>query len=130
MPMDMYQHDSARMFRFVLRGELCGYRVEELQHAWTTAQSILGTKELVVDVSGIAVADAAGLVLLSRMRESGARLIAALPPASPELLLSMGIPAAAGHTRANPALTFWNNLKRMWTPARWRNPTPSPRSSN
>ncbi|HUO32657.1 MAG TPA: hypothetical protein VMU80_25815 [Bryobacteraceae bacterium] len=128
--MDMYQHDGASLFRFVLRGELCGYCVEELQHAWTTAQSILGTKELVVDICGLAAADAAGVELLSRMRKSGARLIAPLPPASPELLLSLGIPAAALPMSANPLLTFWNNLKRMWTPARWRNPAASPRSSN
>ncbi|HVN06788.1 MAG TPA: hypothetical protein VMT86_20360 [Bryobacteraceae bacterium] len=129
--MDMYQHDSAGMFRFVLRGELCGYRVEQLRHAWTTAQSILGTKELVVDISGIGATDAAGLELLSRMRGSGARLIAPLPPASPELVLSMGIPvAAAVHTRVDPLRACWHNLKRLWISARWRTPAPAPRSSN
>jgi ABC-type transporter Mla MlaB component len=93
--MQMFQHDSTTMFRFVLRGELTGDEVLELEHAWTTAMSILETKELVVDVSGITNADAAGVELLSRMRETGARLSATLPPESAEFVRSMGIPVAA-----------------------------------
>jgi ABC-type transporter Mla MlaB component len=93
--MQMFQHDSATMFRFVLQGELTGDGVQELEHAWTTARSILRTKALVVEISGITKADAAGVELLSRMRETGARLSAALPPASPGFIRSMAIPRAA-----------------------------------
>jgi ABC-type transporter Mla MlaB component len=93
--MDIYQHDTATVFRFVLRGELGGDAVLDLEHAWTTAKSILDGKELVVDVSGIANADASGIDLLSRMRESGARLSAALPPVSQPTLHSLGVPVAA-----------------------------------
>jgi ABC-type transporter Mla MlaB component len=92
--MDMYQHDSATMFQFVLRGELIGDPVQDLEHAWKTAKSILAGKELVVDISGITNADPSGVDLLSRMRESGARLTAALTPAS-----SM---RAAGSSAASP----------------------------
>lgn len=76
-PMDMHQHDRATMFEFVLRGELTGHRVVDLEHAWDTAKSILAGKELVVDIAGIVRADPAGVELLCRMRESGARLAAA-----------------------------------------------------
>ena len=93
--MEMFQHDSAMTFRFVLQGELTGHGVQELEYAWTTARSILGQKALEVEVSGITTADAGGVELLSRMRETGARLNAALPPESAELILSMGIPMAA-----------------------------------
>jgi anti-anti-sigma regulatory factor len=51
--MNMYQHDGTTVFQFILRGELTGDRVRELEHAWTTAKSILGGKELIVDISGI-----------------------------------------------------------------------------
>lgn len=51
-------------------------------------------KALVVEISGITNADAAGVELLSRMREAGAFLSAALPPASAEFIRSMGIPVA------------------------------------
>jgi len=95
MQMQMFQHDRSLTFRFVLHGELTGDGVEELEHAWTTARSTLGTKALVVDISGITNADAAGIELLSRMRETGASLSAALPPESARFIRSMGIPVAA-----------------------------------
>jgi ABC-type transporter Mla MlaB component len=97
--MDMYQHDGPTVFRFVLRGKLSGVQVQELDHAWNTAKSILSGKELVIDISGITDADPAGVDLLSRMRESGARMIAALPPESVEFIRSMGIPVAAPDRR-------------------------------
>jgi len=86
--MDMYQHDSATMFQFVLRGELMGDRVQDLAHAWNTARSILAGKDLVVDISGITSADPLGVDLLSRMRESGARLTPATPLRSEEAHLA------------------------------------------
>ena len=101
--MEVYQHDSAAMFQFVLRGELAGERAVELEHAWTTAKSILNGKELVVDVSGIKHADESGVDLLFRMRDSGARLTAALPPESEELLRSLGLPVAAPSGRISLA---------------------------
>jgi len=93
--MEMYQHDSAAMFRFVLRGDLTGDRVQELEHAWNAARSTLNARQLVVDVSGIRNADRCGTELLFRMKESGARLTATLPPASEDFLRSLGLSAAA-----------------------------------
>ena len=93
--MEMYQHDSATMFRFVLRGGLTGGCVPELEHAWTTARSTLNGRDLVVDVSGVTNADEFGVELLSRMRDSGARLAAPLPLASEDFLRSLGVPVAA-----------------------------------
>ena len=78
--MEMFQQDSATIYRFVFQGELTCVGVQELEHAWTTARSILRTKAPVVEISGITNADAAGVELLSGMRETGARLNAALPP--------------------------------------------------
>lgn len=92
---DMYLHDSPTMFRFVLSGELSGGRVPDLEQAWTTAQSILNGKELVVDVSGLTGADEFGVDLLARMRGLGARLTAAPQPKSEELLRSLGLSVAA-----------------------------------
>jgi len=93
----MYQHDGPTSFRFALAGELSGDRVQDLEHAWNTARSILAQKELVVDLSGITHADSPGIDLLYRMRESGARLTAALPPQSEEFLRSLGVAVAAPH---------------------------------
>jgi ABC-type transporter Mla MlaB component len=113
--MEMYQHDSATMFRFVLRGGLYGDGAQELERAWTTARSILEGKELVVDVSGITNVDPSGVDLLSRMRESGARLAAGLPPESQEILRSLGVPVAApGGRHACP------RASKLLRPARLR----------
>jgi len=102
--MDMYLHDSATAFRFVLRGALIGEHVAGLRHAWTTAQSILGTKELVVDLSGITTADVAGFEMLSEMRHSGARLVGGPSPASADFLRSLGMPAVAPVCRRTNAI--------------------------
>ena len=107
-PLEMYQHDSATSFQFVLRGELAAESVEYLEHAWATAASTLGGKELVVELSGLTAADPNGLNLLSRMRESGARLAAARPPVSPEFLRSLAIPAAAPGRNVSGA---WHTLR-------------------
>lgn len=108
--MDMYQHDSVTRFQFVLRGELIGDRMQDVEHAWNTAKSILRGKELVVDISGITNADPPGVDLLSRMRESGARLTAALPPESEEFLRSLGVPMAAPRGRRGSAWV-WRMLR-------------------
>ncbi|MCE5310933.1 MAG: hypothetical protein LLG20_25100 [Acidobacteriales bacterium] len=70
----MYQHDSSSVFRMVLRGSLKGLWVNELEHAWMTAASILKGKELVIDISGLTGIDNSGLKLLSRIQDAGGRL--------------------------------------------------------
>jgi len=72
--MDLYQHDSSSVFRMVLRGSLKGLWVKEVEHAWTTAASILKGKDLVIDISGLTGIDNSGLQLLSRIRDAGGRL--------------------------------------------------------
>ena len=113
MPMEMYQHDSAAMFRFVLRGDLVDGQIQDLEHAWTTAKSTLQSKDLVVDVSGVTHADESGMDLLSRMRESGACLTAVLPPKSRGFLRSLGLSAAAPSGRFTAA----RMLRLLWRTA-------------
>ena len=100
----MYQHDSAEMFQFILRGELSVDQVPDLEHAWTTAQSIVKAKELVIDVSGLTKADPSGMELLNRMRDSGVHLSAGSPAQSDSLVKSLAIPAPVA---AAPRDTHW-----------------------
>jgi len=86
------------MFRFVLQGELIGDKELEFEDA----RSILGTTALVVEISGITNADAAGVELLSRTGETGARLNAAPPPESREFIRSMDIPVAVPVQSSTP----------------------------
>ncbi len=92
--MEMYQHDNAKTFRFVLKGELNGDAVRELGYAWETARSVTTGKDLLVDLSGLTSASPDGVALLVHMRDSGAHLTATLPPESEDMLRSAGIPAA------------------------------------
>jgi hypothetical protein len=96
--LDVYQHDSTAVLRFVLRGNLAGVRVRYLEHAWITATSTLGNRKLLVDVAGLRDADADGMELLSRMRSSGAQLVAGTAPCSTELTgrLSVPVPTVIG----------------------------------
>ncbi|QOY87625.1 hypothetical protein [Paludibaculum fermentans] len=70
----IYQHDERACFRFQLRGPLDERSIRQLECSWQTAQSILGKKDLVVDVTGVTEVDDAGRKLLNRMRESGAQI--------------------------------------------------------
>lgn len=110
--MDYYQHDGATTFRFQLAGELAGPWVTDLEHAWKTASSIMGGKQLVLDLSDLTGADAPGVQLLKRMLGSGARLISAEPPASPDLLESLGAPVAFT-PRPRPAPRLWSWAERL-----------------
>ena len=72
--MEICQHDGATAFRFQLKGRLDGAQVENLEHAWRCASSVLRGRELVIDISGLTGADPRGVALLSRLRESGGAL--------------------------------------------------------
>lgn len=79
--MEIYQHDNAKTFRFVLEGELSADAARELGYAWETARSVIGGKQLLVDISGLASASTEGIALLVRLQECGASLMRATPPA-------------------------------------------------
>ena len=110
-PMEIYLNDSVKSFEFVLKGDLADGAVRSLEQAWVTATSILGGKEVSVEVSGLTAADQAGVELLYRMKASGARLTGALPPDSEELLRSLGMPVAAPARRERG--TLLSNLGRL-----------------
>ena len=110
--MDYYQHDGATTFRFQLAGELAGPWVTDLEHAWQTATSIMRNKQLVLDVSDLTGADAPGVRLLQRMLGSGARLVSDEPPASPDLLHSLGVPVAFT-PRRQPSRGGWDWIRRI-----------------
>jgi hypothetical protein len=106
--MSFYLHDGVQEFRIDVRDELEAGGVEQLEHAWTTVQSVLGGKQLRVDVSRVSSYDGAGLGLLARMRESGATLEARQPMESAELGRVLGVMA---QTRGMLA-PWWKRRRR------------------
>ena len=98
--MTMYLNDSVQSLEFVLHGQLTGDAVQSLEQARITAKSILNGKEVLVDVSALAAADARGIELLCRLTGSGARLRAARPRQSVEFLRSLGVRVVAPPQRS------------------------------
>lgn len=113
--MNLYLHDSHRQFRFVIQGSLKGLWVHELEGAWITARSILRGREVIVDLSGLTEADEEGVRLLSRMAESGVRLITTSPPESTDLARLVDPPAVHSFCSKRPAHSFWS-LLLFWLP--------------
>jgi ABC-type transporter Mla MlaB component len=109
--MDIYQHDSADTFRFVLKGELAKIEVQQLQCAWETAKSILNGKDLIIE-SGVTKVNSAGVELLTRMRESGAQIIATRAPGCEDLLRFLDKPPAM--PRANGRRLWALRVANFW----------------
>ena len=112
MRLEIYLNDSIANFEFALQGELAGDAVRRLEQAWITATSILDGKEVFVEVSALSAADAGGFELLDRMTASGARLRAALPLHSEDLLRSLGVMVAAPCRRERRTWTM--GLRRLF----------------
>lgn len=81
--MDMYLHDGASSFRFVLLGSLESTAARELDRAWITVSSIVEGRGVVVDVTDLTGLDREGMIVLSRMRDSGCQLLARREPCVP-----------------------------------------------
>ncbi len=68
--------DDATTCRLALEGRLAGAWVAELEQCWRTALTGCCRKPLVVDLTGLDFADAAGKYLLMLIHERGAKFIA------------------------------------------------------
>ena len=60
VPFKYYVHDSITGFRFQLLGSLTERHVAELAGCWTTARTILGPRQLIVDLRALDSTDEAG----------------------------------------------------------------------
>ena len=109
--LSFYQHDAPESFRFSLAGALEGTEVESLEHAWTTASSVLDGKELVVDLSELVSADDAGTRLLRRLREVAARMI---PSSRPEARRLMGELALAPPAHEKRRKSLGRQFAEWW----------------
>jgi hypothetical protein len=72
-----YMHDGPSAFRFELEGQLTDESARRLEQDWITASSVMAGRTLIVDMTFVTAADAAGRELLGRWHASGARLVAA-----------------------------------------------------
>ena len=74
--MRYYMHDGSAAFSFALAGYLSLEGALELEQAWRTASSVIGGRDLIVDLSYVTGVDDAGRELLLKWHAYGARLVA------------------------------------------------------
>ena len=115
--MRIYQHDSPACFHIVLKGDLEDAATEQVLWAWETARSILDGKDLVVDVSAVTSAYPAGLELIRRMRDCGARIASAGPLRCGELSGLVDQPAPAQPPCGRISRALRSILRHRWTQA-------------
>jgi hypothetical protein len=76
-----YMHDGSAAFSFELAGDLSDEGAREVEQAWRTATSVIGEKELLIDLSYVTGIDVAGYELLDKWHAHGARLVVISPEA-------------------------------------------------
>jgi hypothetical protein len=72
-------HVGAGVVRLEVEGRLVGDWVAELEKAWTDARRRVAAGHITVDLNAVSYVDAVGRVLLKRLHDEGAQLLAALP---------------------------------------------------
>jgi hypothetical protein len=101
-----YLHDGASSLRFELAGTLAGDNVSELEQCWRTASSTVEGRELILDVTALTALDEAGLQLLNRWHERGARF-AANSGHSRRLIESITDPCPEPKSRLRAGRRWW-----------------------
>jgi len=69
-----YMHDASSGFRFQLTGDLSVERTQDLEQARLTASSVIGLRDLIVDLTGLTSVDASGRELLKAWQALGAQM--------------------------------------------------------
>ena len=83
-----YIHDGIDACRFQLIGELTQADLPELNGCWRTAKTMLGNRNLLLDLRGLKSVDEAGRKWVSSMVDQGAQLL-------PDALFQHSLPVSA-----------------------------------
>jgi hypothetical protein len=76
-----YIHDGSTSFRFEIEGSLTANEALQVDQAWRTASSVIGSRALVVVLGNITDIDPFGRELLARFHEADAQFVATSPAA-------------------------------------------------
>jgi hypothetical protein len=71
-----YMHDGPAAFRFELAGDLSDEGAHRLEQDWRAASSVIGDRQLIVDITFVTSVEKKAGMLLAGWHASGARLIA------------------------------------------------------
>lgn len=75
LPLRYYVHDSVQGLRFQLIGIFGETDIAELAGCWSTARTILGTRQLVIDLRALQSTDEAGRQWLLSLANDGAQYL-------------------------------------------------------
>src|SRR5258708_859699 len=116
-----YMHDGPSGFRCELAGYLDNDGARELHQAWRTASSVIGDRELIVDMTFVTNVDEDGRSLLARWFADGARIVAKsnVSRALAEAIIGKPLPDFASPGRPG--------ADRTWLPFHKSFRTPRPR---
>lgn len=108
--MSFYIHDGSTSFRFEIEGSLAGDAAWQVDQAWRTASSVIGSRALIVVVGNLTSIDSFGRELLLRFHGAGAQLVAKSPMAKALVSSIAGQPS--------PPAAATGQINRRWLRAR------------
>jgi ABC-type transporter Mla MlaB component len=112
-----YMHDGSAAFRFQLAGDLSQDNVQDLEQARQTASSIIGRRNLMVDLSGLTSIDAAGRGLLKQWQALGAQLTAHSSHGRARIQLMADVPITVVGTKAEGSKWLPSRAAALWLAA-------------
>jgi len=88
-----YLHDGPGAFRFAVAGRISEAGARELEQAWRTASSVIGSRSLIVDLNRVTGIEAAGQRLIRCWHKLGAQLVGTTERARKLIEMVTGEPA-------------------------------------
>jgi hypothetical protein len=101
-----YIHDGVERLRLQLLGELSEFEVTELGGCWQTARTILGNRQLILDLRGLKAVDDAGKQWVASMVQEGAMCV-------PEDFLRSALAGGASEGQSEPLAVKLSLLGRL-----------------
>ena len=74
--MAIYIHDEAARLRLRVTGDLDEQAAKELASCWTTASSVVGSRAIVLDLTGLSCAHDSGRQFLETLHREGVEFLA------------------------------------------------------
>jgi len=103
-----YMHDGPAAFSIEVAGALSAEGAKKLEQDWLSASVVIGTKQLVVDLSFVTEIDPVGRQLLLRWRRNGATVVANTPESRVLAESVIGRPLGALARIAFTSKPYWS----------------------
>src|ERR1700719_2300393 len=103
-----YMHDGPAAVSIEVAGRLAAEGAKKLEQDWLSASVVIGTKQLIVDLSFVTEIDPVGRQLLLRWRRNGATVVANTPESRVLAESVIGRPLGALARIAFTSKPYWS----------------------